>query len=68
MRVRGEQVGFTFSMDKRSRIYNTFDAHRFLHWAGLEGRQMALKHALFRADFTDGENLSSDVILAGVAE
>ena len=30
--ARGAELGFTFSMDKRSRIYNTFDAHRLLHW------------------------------------
>lgn len=68
MRVRGEQVGFTFGIGKRSRIYNTFDAHRLLHWAGLEGRQLALKHALFKAYFTDGEDPSSHEILTGAAE
>jgi len=68
MRVRGEQVGFTFGIGKRSRIYNTFDAHRLLHWAGLEGRQPALKHALFKAYFTDGEDPSAHEILAEVAQ
>ncbi len=43
IRARGEQLGFTFDMGKRSRVYNTFDAHRLLHWAELEGRQLALK-------------------------
>lgn len=68
LRARGAEVGFTFRMDKRSRIYNTFDAHRLLHWAGLEGRQLALKHALFQAYFTDGEDPSSHETLAGLAE
>jgi predicted DsbA family dithiol-disulfide isomerase len=68
MRVRGEQVGFTFGVGKRSRIYNTFDAHRLLHWAGLEDRQAALKHALFKAYFTDGEDPSSHEILTRIAE
>jgi len=68
MRVRGEQVGFTFGIGKRSRIYNTFDAHRLLYWAGLEGRQPALKHALFKAYFTDGEDPSSHEILVKAAE
>jgi len=68
MRRRGEAVGFTFRMDKRSRIYNTFDAHRLLHWAGLEGRQLSLKHALFKAYFTDGEDPSSRETLEGLAE
>src|SRR3546814_20039920 len=56
--ARGLEVGFTFNMDKRTHTYNTFDAHRLLHWAGLEGHQLALKHALLKAYFTDGENPS----------
>ena len=35
--VRGAAVGFEFRMDRRSRTYNTFDGHRLLHWAELEG-------------------------------
>ncbi|WP_417252636.1 DsbA family oxidoreductase [Castellaniella sp.] len=56
--ARGREVGFTFNMDKRTHTYNTFDAHRLLHWAGLKGHQLALKHALLKAYFTDGENPS----------
>jgi len=67
IRARGEQLGFTFAMDKRGRIYNTFDAHRLLHWAGLEGRQKALKMALFDAYFTQGQNPSSHEVLLKVA-
>jgi predicted DsbA family dithiol-disulfide isomerase len=63
IRERGEDVGFRFSMDKRGRIYNTFDAHRLLHWAGEEGRQRELKHALFSAYFTNGENPGSHEVL-----
>lgn len=65
IRARGEGVGFTFG--PRKRIYNTFDAHRLLHWAELEGRQAALKHALFRAYFTDGEDPSSHEVLVRLA-
>ena len=53
-------------MDKRGRIYNTFDAHRLLHWAELEGRQKELKMALFDAYFTQGENPSSHELLLKV--
>jgi predicted DsbA family dithiol-disulfide isomerase len=63
---RGAEVGFEFRMDRRSRTYNTFDAHRLLHWAGEAGatQQRALKHALLSAHFTDGENPSArDVLL-----
>ena len=65
--ARGAELGFTFSMDKRSRIYNTFDAHRLLHWAEEKGLQSALKHALFKAYFTDGLSPASHEVLARVA-
>ena len=68
IRARGEQVGFTFRMERRGRIYNTFDAHRLLHWAELEGRQAALKHALFEAYFTDGKNPSDHAVLVDLAQ
>lgn len=67
IRARGEQLGFTFAMDKRGRIYNTFDAHRLLHWAEIEGRQKALKMALFDAYFTQGQDPSSHEVLLKVA-
>lgn len=54
--ARGEAIGFKFDLDKRSHFYNTFDAHRLLLWALQEGRQVALKKALLRAYFTDGQN------------
>jgi predicted DsbA family dithiol-disulfide isomerase len=56
IRVRGEELGFVFDMGQRARIYNTFQAHRLLHWAELEGKQGALKMALLQAYFTHGEN------------
>lgn len=67
IRARGATLGFTFNMDKRSRIYNTFDAHRLLHWAAHEGRQHALKRALFAAYFTDGRDPSDREVLIDVA-
>jgi predicted DsbA family dithiol-disulfide isomerase len=67
IRARGAALGFTFNMDKRSRIYNTFDAHRLLHWAALEGLQLALKRALFAAYFTEGRNPSDREVLIDVA-
>jgi predicted DsbA family dithiol-disulfide isomerase len=67
IRQRGAALGFTFNMDKRSHIYNTFDAHRLLHWAEQEGKQYALKTALLKAYFSDGENVSSHDVLARVA-
>lgn len=67
IRERGEELGFIFRMDRRNRIYNTFDAHRLLHWAEEEGRQLELKHALFRVYFTDGENPGAHEVLTRVA-
>lgn len=67
IRARGAAVGFTFRMDRRGRIYNTFDAHRLLHWAGLEGRQAELKHALFQAYFTDRKNPGDHQVLVELA-
>jgi predicted DsbA family dithiol-disulfide isomerase len=67
IRARGAELGFTFDMGKRSRVYNTFDAHRLLHWAELEGRQLELKRALFAAYFTAGRNPSDREVLVDVA-
>jgi predicted DsbA family dithiol-disulfide isomerase len=67
IRQRGASVGFRFEMGKRSRIYNTFDAHRLLHWAALEGRQRPLKHALLEAYFTHGKNPSDREVLVQLA-
>lgn len=63
--ARGAELGFTFGKGARTRTYNTFDAHRLLHWAGLQGerKQLALKHALLGAYFTDGKNVSDHAIL-----
>jgi predicted DsbA family dithiol-disulfide isomerase len=69
IRARGAALGFVFNMDKRGRIYNTFNAHRLLHWAEGEGagKQAALKKALLTAYFTDGENPSDSALLVRVA-
>lgn len=67
IRARGAELGFEFAMDKRQRTYNTFDAHRLLHWADEEGKGKALKHALFDAYFTRGENVSDREVLMRAA-
>ncbi|MGF6128832.1 putative DsbA family dithiol-disulfide isomerase [Pseudomonas frederiksbergensis] len=65
--ARGEAIGFKFDLEKRSHFYNTFDAHRLLTWALREGRQVALKKALLRGYFTDGQNLSDRETLVRLA-
>ena len=67
VRERAASVGFAFNSSANSHVYNTFDAHRLLHWAGLQGRQQALKKLLFRANFTDDANVSDPAVLAGLA-
>lgn len=67
IRERGAAVGFEFG--ERAHVWNTFDAHRLLHWAGLEGKQRALKHALLRAYHGEGRNPGAhDVLLELAAE
>ncbi|KRP73976.1 DsbA family oxidoreductase [Pseudomonas paralactis] len=68
IRDMGAALGFAFRTDGQSRIYNTFDAHRLLHWAGLEGLQYNLKEALFKAYFSDGQDPSDHATLAIIAE
>lgn len=67
IRARAAEVGFNIATTPESRIYNTFDAHRLLHWAGLMGRQLPLKHALFESYFTHGENPGDPEVLAAAA-
>jgi predicted DsbA family dithiol-disulfide isomerase len=67
IRARGAELGFEFNMATRSRIYNTFDAHRLLHWAETQGRQHALKVALFELYFSKGESPASHEALLRVA-
>ena len=67
IRQRGLAVGFEFRMERRARIYNTFDAHRLLLWAHTQAdgpaRQLALKQALFEAYFTAGDNPGDHAVL-----
>jgi predicted DsbA family dithiol-disulfide isomerase len=65
IRQRGAEVGV--EIGPRKRIYNTFDAHRLLHWAGIEGKQAALKEALLKAYITDDENVGDHAILVRLA-
>jgi predicted DsbA family dithiol-disulfide isomerase len=67
IRARGDAVGFAFG--ERSRVWNTFDAHRLLHWAGLQdaNKQRALKHALLHAYHGEGRNPASKEVLCELA-
>jgi predicted DsbA family dithiol-disulfide isomerase len=65
IRERGAAVGFAFG--SRPRVWNTFDAHRLLHWAGLQGKQRELKHALLKAYHGDGRNPGAHDVLLELA-
>ena len=71
IRQRGAEVGFTFKAEGRGRVWNTFDAHRLLHWAeaeGQPGQQHALKKALLEACHGRAEDMSSHTVLCALAE
>jgi len=68
IRERGAAVGFAFG--ERRRVWNTFDAHRMLHWAGLEGgprRQHELKRMLLEAYHGQGRNPGDHAVLVELA-
>lgn len=67
LRERADAVGFSMPLADDSRMYNTRDAHRLLYWARTAGHQLALKHRLFEANFTDGLNVSDHHVLLDVA-
>jgi predicted DsbA family dithiol-disulfide isomerase len=68
IRARGAEVGFTFG--PREWVYNTFDAHRLLEWAGQQApaKQLALKEALLRAYHGEGKDPSSHAVLVEAAQ
>lgn len=69
IRERGAELGFVFNTDQESRVYNTFDAHRLLHWAGTidAGKQLALKQDLLTAYFSGNEDVSDRETLLRIA-
>jgi predicted DsbA family dithiol-disulfide isomerase len=70
VRQRGlaAEVGFDMVTTDESRFYNTFDAHRLLHWAQIEGRQVELKRALLAAYHTNMQNPGDHGVLVAAAE
>jgi predicted DsbA family dithiol-disulfide isomerase len=68
IRQRAAEVGFTYHMTEQDRIYNTFDAHRLLHWAHLQGHQLALQERLLAAYQSEGRDPSDYDTLVQMAE
>lgn len=73
IRERGAAVGFAFHPDGRGRVYNTFNAHRLLHWAATVDQaqgshhQQALKKALMTACHTHQQAMDQDEVLLQAA-
>jgi predicted DsbA family dithiol-disulfide isomerase len=57
---RGLSVGYQFEFPENGRVYNTFNAHRLIHWAEEHNLQTELKLALFDLYFKQAGNPSSD--------
>ena len=63
-----EAAGLSIDFGKIQRTPNTIDAHRLIHWAGLEGRQTAAVSRLFKAYFEEGRDIGSAEVLLDIAE
>ncbi|MFY0691436.1 MAG: DsbA family oxidoreductase [Paracoccaceae bacterium] len=61
-------AGLKLELAKMRRTPNTINAHRLIHWAGLEGRQTAVVSALFRAYFKEGQDIGDRDTLLDIAE
>jgi predicted DsbA family dithiol-disulfide isomerase len=62
------ESGLEIDWARIERTPNTLDAHRLIHWAGLEGRQLAIVSALFRAYFEEGRDIGETDVLADIAD
>ncbi|MCT4576355.1 DsbA family oxidoreductase [Donghicola sp.] len=65
---RAEEIGLDLDLSSISRTPNTLDAHRLIHWSGVEGRQTPVATALFRAYFNEGRDISEHEVLADIAD
>jgi predicted DsbA family dithiol-disulfide isomerase len=66
--AQARAAGLEVNLAAQGRSPNTLDAHRLIHWAGIEGRQAAVVAALFRAYFRDGRDIGDREVLADIAE
>lgn len=63
-----EKAGLDLDFAAIKRTPNTLDAHRLIHWAGIEGRQTPIVSALFRAYFREGRDIGAAEVLCEIAE
>lgn len=62
-----DEAGVLMDIGRADRMPNTLDAHRLIHWAGLEGAQNRVVDALFRAYFRDGSDIGDKALLTALA-
>ncbi|MBP9182576.1 MAG: DsbA family oxidoreductase [Fuscovulum sp.] len=67
LREVAREAGLPLNPDIPQRIPNTLDAHRLIHWAGIEGRQSQVVSALFQAYWAEGRDIGAPQVLADIA-
>lgn len=65
--ARAAEAGLAFDLDAITRTPNTLDAHRLVHWAGLEDRQDDMVGRLMRAYWAEGRDIGDRATLADIA-
>ncbi|MGV6804589.1 MAG: DsbA family oxidoreductase [Ruegeria sp.] len=63
-----EKAGLNIDFEGMKRTPNTLDAHRLIHWAGIEGKQNDVVDALFDAYFVQGRDIGNHEVLADIAD
>ena len=61
-------AGLNINFEGMKRTPNTLNAHRLIHWAGIEGRQTAAVAALFTAYFVEARDIGDHEVLADIAD
>ena len=65
---RAKSIGLNIEFDQIKRTPNTMDAHRLIHWAGIEGKQAFVVASLFKAYFQEGRDIGDRDVLGDIAD
>ncbi|EEB86221.1 DsbA family oxidoreductase [Roseobacter sp. GAI101] len=63
-----KKAGLTINFEDMKRTPNTLNAHRLIHWAGIEGRQTAAVSALFKSYFVEARDIGDLEVLSDIAD